>query len=503
MLAQKLLVSYSSKIINQFIQLAVTVVVARVAGPTVIGTVAFALAYTNTFKFISDLGIGTAHIKLVSEGKHNEGALLATMVRIKFLLLIIFVVFVSIVFIIQYYFMNLNFESNEHVIVIFLSLSVTVIEQLYTIPKTTFAAKVQQARQDIPNMLYNLIFQILRLSVVLIGFGAIAIVSTKFIAAMIVLFIYYKLFSTKINLKLFDSQIARKYFSISGPIIIIMICQSVIYMSDKVILQFFTNSTEVGIYTAGFKFGGYIQMIGSSIGILFLPIFSKAFVEDKIDEINHKIKKFARFSFNFILPLALFIAIFSDQIILILLGAEYIGSIPILAIITFSTFLMVSATPYGNIISGRGEFKNLAYFYTIQLFVFLLLAITLVYPEFLNLKGLGLSMSILISNVILALCFLIFAKKIDSRLVVGHGLSSFVFGLVYSSIYYILYVLFGDALIYKIFFVVLFFPLYFILSYYLKITTEEDYVNFKLLFNIGKIKKYISVELRRDNDEKL
>ncbi len=69
MLAQKLILSYATKIIVQLIQMVATIVVARIAGPTVLGTVAYGLAFVSMFLFIADLGVGTAHIKLVSEGQ--------------------------------------------------------------------------------------------------------------------------------------------------------------------------------------------------------------------------------------------------------------------------------------------------------------------------------------------------------------------------------------------------------------------------------------------------
>ena len=51
MLAQKLILSYFSKIILQFVQIAVSIVIARIAGPTVFGTIAFGLAYVSMFQF--------------------------------------------------------------------------------------------------------------------------------------------------------------------------------------------------------------------------------------------------------------------------------------------------------------------------------------------------------------------------------------------------------------------------------------------------------------------
>ncbi|MBI4648426.1 MAG: hypothetical protein HY738_18040, partial [Bacteroidia bacterium] len=43
------------------------ILVARFAGPTIIGTVAFGFAYVTVFGFINGL-FGVSHIKLVSEG---------------------------------------------------------------------------------------------------------------------------------------------------------------------------------------------------------------------------------------------------------------------------------------------------------------------------------------------------------------------------------------------------------------------------------------------------
>ena len=69
MLAQKLILNYYTKIIAQFSQIVASIVVARIAGPSVLGTVAFGYAYAAMFNFVSALGLGSSHIKLVSEGK--------------------------------------------------------------------------------------------------------------------------------------------------------------------------------------------------------------------------------------------------------------------------------------------------------------------------------------------------------------------------------------------------------------------------------------------------
>ncbi len=68
MLKQKLSLSFLSKLIVQAIQLFSTIIVARVAGPSVLGTVSFGLAFVGMFRFIASLGLGSAHFKIMHEG---------------------------------------------------------------------------------------------------------------------------------------------------------------------------------------------------------------------------------------------------------------------------------------------------------------------------------------------------------------------------------------------------------------------------------------------------
>ncbi len=52
MLAQKLIVSYFTKIFIQFFSILTTLIVARIVGPEVLGTVAYGLAFAGMFKMI-------------------------------------------------------------------------------------------------------------------------------------------------------------------------------------------------------------------------------------------------------------------------------------------------------------------------------------------------------------------------------------------------------------------------------------------------------------------
>ncbi|MCJ7482992.1 MAG: oligosaccharide flippase family protein [Thermodesulfovibrionales bacterium] len=497
MLAQKMALSYGSRIVVQFFQILTTIIIARIVGPSVLGTVAYGLAFGSLFKMIAELGVGTAHMKLLSEGRDAK-ACLGTYARIKVSLIGTYFVFAMGAFFVQKYLFKYKFESREFQYVIIVSIFILTIEYFWTIPKVTFAAYTEQAKQDIPNLIYQVLYQILRLTVVLLGYRALAMAFSNLTAVVIVTFLYFYLFKNY-QIGKFDRQLAKLYFSMSVPIVIMMLAQSLVYQSDIVLLQFLTNSEQVGYYTAGFRIGGYVKLIGQSVGILFFPIFSKAISENNLGLINEKIGKFERFSVSFILPLVLVTSIGSDFIIKLLLGKKYLPSIPILSIINLTMFIYVLFIPYGNILSGKGLFKLLAKIYSFQLFSFVGIAYFLVAPKMLNLGSVGIACSLLLANIILGAMFFYFAKANFRELKLFPSGSKFLYGCIAGLSGYLIYIYFVHSMLGKFILLALFVILYWGIAYLFSIINKDDWKMVFDVLNLKKMNKYIKSEITLKN----
>ncbi len=397
MIAQKLILSYGSKILIQFITIAASIVVARIAGPTVLGTVAFGLAYVSMFMFIADLGIGTAHIKLVSEGK-DLGKCISTYTVLKSITTGLFFLIVLGIFLFQKYVVHTKFESQVHEYVILIMLISITIQQLLFIPKTTFAGRIEQAKQDIPNFIGTLVYQVLRIIVVLLGFRAVALVLGNLVSTILIIPIIIYLFKDYPHSG-FDRELAKQYIKIASLVLIIGMSTNVIAYFDKVVLQFFTCSEEVGYYTAGYRIGGFVLMIANSVGLLFFPLFSKAVANGDFQYIRNRINKFERVSFLFIMPVVILLAIYSGAIVKVILGHRYIPSINIMSIITIAMFIMVLNMPYGNVITGMGYFKLAAIINLINFGFFIIVILLLVNPKTFNLGATGAALTVLFSNL--------------------------------------------------------------------------------------------------------
>ena len=501
MLKQKFILSYGSKMLVQFVTIAASIVVARVAGPTVMGTVAWALAYVQMFGFIADLGLGTAHIKMISEGK-DPGKCLATFSVLKIsasmLYLIVFVGY----YLFQKLVLHKEFESKTHEYVLYVSMGILMIQDIQTIAVSTFAGNTEQAKQDIPYIIRNIIFQIFRVGIVLLGGKAIALAFGNLAAGLIIFPVYVYLFK-KYPFGKFDKELAKQYLKIAAPVLILGAATTLTNTIDKVLLQEFNGSEQVGYYTAGFRVGGFILLISRSMSLLFFPMFSAAVAKGDFNYIKEKIFKFERFSFLFILPVVVLITLYAKDVVLLLLGDQYIPSIEIMAILTVALFLDVFNTPYGNVITGLGKFRLVAVISIVNLVIYAGMLVLFLHPKGLNYGSIGVACSLLTTNVLLGIVYRYFAtratKVIDNKM----AIKFVVYGVLnYLICWYFFKTYFFDTALMRLAFL----PIYVIFTYStffaFKWMKREDLLQVLGLFNIKEMKKYISGEFKAKNETK-
>jgi len=496
MLKQKFILSYSSKMLVQFVTIATSIVVARVAGPTVMGTVAWGLAYVQMLGFIADLGLGTAHIKMISEGR-DVGKCIGTFSVLKLSATTLYLTIFLGNFFFQKYVLGKEFESKIHEYVVFISLGMLMIQDVQTIATSTFAGKTEQAKQDIPYIIRNIIFQIFRLAIVLLGGKAIALAFGNLAAGIIIFPVYVYLFR-QYPFGKFDKQLAKEYLKIAAPVLILGAATTLTNTIDKVLLQSFSGSEQVGYYTAGFRVGGFILLISRSMSMLFFPMFSAAVAKGDFNYIKEKIYKFERFSFLFILPVVILITLYAKDVVLILLGDQYIPSIEIMAIVTVALFLDVFNTPYGNVITGLGKFRLVAIIAVSNLLVYVGLLLIFLNNKELDNGSQGVAWSLLIANLLLGIVYRYFStratKVIDNKMAIKF--------VIYGVINYLVCWYFFKTYFYETFLTRLtFLPIYLVVTYSslaaLKWFKKEDLRQVLGLFNIKEMKNYISGEFKK------
>ncbi len=330
----------------------------------------------------------------------------------------------------------------------------------------------------------------------MLGGKAISLALGNLAASIIIVPVYLYLFKNYPFSK-FDKSLAKEYIKIAAPILLLGAATTLTNTIDKVLLQFFTDSEQVGYYTAGFRIGGFILLISRSMSMLFFPMFSRAVARRDFDFIKDKIVKFERFSFLFIMPFVILIALFSEDIIVILLGKQYMPSVNIMAVVTLALFITVFNTPYGNLLNGFGRFKLTAKISIINLFIYVGVILFFLSEHALNVGPIGVAWSLLITNVLLGVAYRYFAVKdvdiLDNMLAVKfiiYGVLNFLLS------YYLFTNYFSENIWIRFSFVPIFMVYTYIGFHLLKWMNKEDWISVINLFDFTAMKKYVSGEMK-------
>ena len=271
---------------------------------------------------------------------------------------------------------------------------------------------------------------------------------------------------------------------------------------DKVMLQHFTNSEQLGYYTASYRIGSIVFMMATSVGMLFLPLFSKATAQGNLEYIRTTIDKFERFSLIFVMPVVIFLSLYTDVIVKVVLGSQYLPSIPLMAIINIAMFLMVLNIPYGNVLTGMGFFRLFAVLSMMHLAVFLILICVLPNPTLFGLGITGGAYTLLISSVVAGILYRVYAKRKCNLLRLSANLKYLVFGIVNYAVFGYLYGYLSA--IHGLVFKVIFIPFYFVLTYaalfLMGWIKRSDLASLRMLFNLKKLGRYIKGELGNRDD---
>lgn len=496
MIKQKFLVDFGSKFFNYFLTAVIGILVSRILGPEVVGTVTFGYSYVTTFFFMFGL-FGTSHIKLISQGEKLEDCIKIY----TWIILMTFVIFIITVLLFFYYqkkILNIPFEQDEEII-IYITIIMIGIEGLFKIPDITFTALVQQLKINIPKLANSILFSAGRILVLVLGYKAIALVSARLIAVVLIIPIYLFLMKKDFKYGKWRIDLFYEYLKIGFPLLIITISLSLISNYSIVLLKNYSSINEVGYFTGGLGLASVFVMIGGTAGDMFLPLFSKSFSAGNYDQIRQQLSKYEHFLFCIILPFLAVLSINSEFIIPFLLGDKYIPSVPIFSVLIFYSFFKIWTIPYYNLLNGMGKYKLNAFTNALFAIIFYSILILFIFPNLLDLGALGLSLSLLILEIIKLSTWYYISNgviKFNKERVFWKFLLFIFIVYVVSSIMYKYAIIDNNNLI-KFLYLMVNFLLIYTLMYFFKLIKKEDIQFILRIFNLKLMKSYIKTELKK------
>lgn len=495
MLARKVFLQFFSDNFVNLLGFISTFCIARFMGPSVLGTVGYSLSLLSILSIFSDLGYSQAHIKRISEGG-DLNKKIGTFLTIRIILALIF----SIIALVYLLFTKSITTTSETVI--YLSFFIFYLSNNFaSLASATFQGLSKTSLNNIPIVLGRLVKTTSVLIVLLLSLGTVWISITYSLDGLVVL-IASLMFLYKINGVIKPNlKYLKSYTVFAIPLAGISILSYLIGNADKLIINNFWSSKEVGLYFGIQSLMALPQSISNSLMTLLFPKLSELQKANNTEAINFHLKEAVRYLSIITIPIVLILLFYNQEIPTIFFGKQYSESSGILIVSSLTVLIINLTRPYSNLLFALEKGKYVLLIGVVNLIVLLVSDIIFI-PQSLmgislfGLKGTGAAIGIFnmwFFNSLLTLYLvnrytkLIFYNFIP-KMILATGISLVGFYFIKS--------FFPAGLIGLLLGVSILLVLYIVIVYSLTLITKTDLKYFKDILNPSKMKKYIKEEVK-------
>jgi O-antigen/teichoic acid export membrane protein len=504
MIARKSLLIISGNLLDGLLAYVALFFISREMGPEAYGIVGFAMGFVGLFTILTDLGFNSAHIKRVSEGK-DIGSCLGTYLSSKLGLVLLTVsVVVGAVFIWKGV-LGRGFESPDHELAIYIILGYYIVNSIGTFFYYTYIAKKEIAKAQIPIIIGTIVRTSAIIFVALSGLGPLALAWTYVLGEVIFLSVS-ALFFRGHHIKKPTKNCFSNYFVFARPLIVLGLSYTFIVNADKVLIQLFWDSAEVGYYFASYRIVQFLLVASSAVGILLFPTISTYHSNKDIDSIKKTVLLSERYISMLILPMVFGMVVLAEPIVNILLSSSFSPAASIFMILPLFVIFEGLSQPYMYEVIGmnRPELarNRLLIIMCSSLFFSIILIpkdISSINLDLFGLGAVGASIAIVIGYAAGYIycryaAWKIAKNQLNPRILI-HLFAAFIMSVCLYELLIILpvqrwYVLLGYAFIGL--------GIYLFILFLFKEFTRKDFNFFLDILSIKKMLKYIKSELKEE-----
>lgn len=308
----------SGKILGGILRALLVIFSARILGPTHYGNFALAINFVLIFSFLPEFGLSSILTRELTKEK-NKQPIFNCIFSMSILLSILsyFLIFLVGYFVIK------NQIAFKLLPILGIMMIIDVLrEMIYSI----YRAELKGELQGILHFLTNLFLFAIGISMLLLFKNEFYLAIAYFFAILFGFFIsiifaldYLKNFKIVFNLDLY-----KIYFNSSWPIALANTLYLLLLFTDSIILGYYRNASEVGIYNSAVKINEFLILIPTGIALAILPMLSKNVTN------KEELKKHLSFSiyltYLMIFPIIFGVLILSEKLVTFIFGSEYLNA---------------------------------------------------------------------------------------------------------------------------------------------------------------------------------
>lgn len=189
-------------------------------------------------------------------------------------------------------------------------------------------------------------------TVIILKWGIMGAIVSIFFTELFMSAAYLYIISKKIRINFsFDTRFIKKLFDYGIRGFLGSLLLLVIFKIDYYVLNIFSSIRDVGLYSISVGLGEMIFFIPEALSVMLFPQLSGLSHEDR----NKKTVQLLRFFIIVLGIAAIFMYLFSNKIILLIYGAQYASSIPLLRIMLPGFFFMAFYFFYFSYFYSKGK----------------------------------------------------------------------------------------------------------------------------------------------------
>jgi O-antigen/teichoic acid export membrane protein len=336
----------------------------------VLGNVSLATAVQNMFNNTISICLGNAHLKIYNE---NPDAGIRTFAVVSFISRLIIGFFIIVLGLILLY-TGSKIYTQLQIYLIILFVVQTIIGAVAQTSNYVFAAKLEAYKSNMANIIQTILSATARILAVYLGYMEFGITGFIIVATIVsIAFPIYQL--QKEHWGKFDKKLSYKYLKIAGSMISGTLCYGLLTGFDRVYLGALVHDAkQLGYYSAGSNLGLMFLNLGTSMGGVFLSVFSKNKYNNSNNDNINIVNKYERTLTLFVLPIFIGSMIFSNLMIHLFYGKTYLAASIVLLFAVLHSFVKTQSVPLINIYFSLNLFKqyninNIIYAISIVVFV--------------------------------------------------------------------------------------------------------------------------------------
>ncbi len=336
-----------------------TLLVARLLGAEVVGVNSLTVSFFAIVGLVAGLGFPTALVRFASQYENDSA--LGGIVRKVVLTSFLFASFVSLLVIIFSRWIALDVFAEPLLRIYFILYAVVFpfsvaggefIETIRGLRKINVSESIRNSMSLINFFSILLLYYVFKVRETLPAVANVIIVMTVFSVALIM---FLKIFRKR-EIKAHSSVPFKVVLETALPLLLTSSMMVIIANTDKLMLGYFSNSKEVGIYSIAYKLSLLASIAVTSVNMILAPKISQLYWSCRIEELKRVVRFGARLFFYSSLPVMLLYLILPD-FILGIFGKEFTAGKYVLIILSFSQMINAFSGPVGYFLMMTGREK--------------------------------------------------------------------------------------------------------------------------------------------------